>query len=56
MVFATILSRIGIIDLVARGYTYMAYGFIIFFIIPLVTIGTIRIIKPTWKKEFWAKA
>jgi len=56
LVFATILSRIGIIDLVARGYTYMAYGFIIFFIIPLVTIGTIRIIKPTWKKEFWAKA
>jgi hypothetical protein len=56
LALAILLSKIGIIDLIAKGYTYMAYGFIIFFIIPLVTIGIIRIMKPNWKKEFWAKA
>jgi uncharacterized membrane protein YkvI len=56
LALATILSKIGIIALVAKGYTYMAYGFIIFFIVPLVTIGIVRIMKPNWNKELWAKA
>lgn len=53
---ALILSRIGIIDLIAKGYTTMSYVFIAVFAIPVLTIGVIRIIKPEWKKEFWERA
>lgn len=41
---AAILSRVGIVALVAQGYTYMAYGFIALFAIPLLTIGIYRVI------------
>jgi len=33
---AMLLARVGIIDLVAKGYTFMAYGMIIVFAIPLL--------------------
>ena len=55
LIVSLILSRIGIIDLVAKGYTMMAYGYLLLFVGPLLTIGLIRIINPEWKKEFWAK-
>lgn len=53
---ATLLSRYGIIALVAQGYTIMAYFFIALFAIPTLTIGIIRIFDPGWKQEFWSKA
>ena len=53
LVLAMLLSRVGIIDLVAMGYTYMAYGFIIFFALPLLVIGTFRILNPKWTNEFF---
>jgi len=40
---AALLSRIGLIDLVARGYTAMAYGFLALFALPLLTVGVYRI-------------
>lgn len=43
LVTALLLSRFGIIALVARGYTLMAYGFILFLVVPLLTVGTYRI-------------
>lgn len=53
---AILLSRYGIIALVAQGYTIMAYFFIALFAIPTLTIGLIRIFDPEWKREFWSKA
>lgn len=55
LLIATALARIGIIDLVAKGYAIMGYGLIGVYGIPLATIGLFRIIKPEWKKEFWAQ-
>lgn len=40
---AAVLSRLGLIDLVARGYTLMAYGFLALFAAPLLTVGVVRI-------------
>jgi uncharacterized membrane protein YkvI len=39
---AAVLSRLGLIDLVARGYTAMAYGFLALFALPLLTVGVYR--------------
>ncbi|MFB6299096.1 MAG: hypothetical protein ABEH65_02430 [Halobacteriales archaeon] len=56
LVVATLLSRFGIIALVAQGYTIMAYFFIALFAVPTLTIGIVRIVNPDWKHEFWARA
>ena len=46
MIFSAYLATaIGIIDLVGKGYVYMAYYFVVIFIIPLMTIGLYRIIN-----------
>jgi len=37
------LGQFGIIDLIAKGYGTMAWGFLIVFIIPLLTVGIYRI-------------
>ncbi|MCT9097177.1 hypothetical protein [Haloarchaeobius sp. HME9146] len=47
LVLATILSRVGIIALVAQGYTIMAYFFIALFAVPLLTVGLYRIVNPS---------
>ena len=49
LVLATILSRVGIIALVAQGYTIMAYFFIALFAVPLLTVGVYRIVNPDVK-------
>ena len=36
---AAMLSQLGIIALVAQGYTLMAYGFLALFALPLLTVG-----------------
>lgn len=43
---AMLLSRIGIITLVARGYALMGYLFIALFALPLLTVGAWKV----WKK------
>ena len=45
LVIAAVLSRFGLIELVARGYTLMAYGFLLLFALPLCTVGVYRILK-----------
>ena len=40
---AALLSRVGLIALVARGYTAMAYGFLALFALPLLTVGLWRL-------------
>ncbi|MQA83743.1 MAG: hypothetical protein GEV03_03670 [Streptosporangiales bacterium] len=44
LVLAFVLSRIGIIALVSQGYTYLAYAFLIVFVLPLVTRGVYLIL------------
>jgi uncharacterized membrane protein YkvI len=39
LLLAALLSRVGIIALVARGYTWMGYTFIAVFALPLLTVG-----------------
>lgn len=53
LLLAALLSRVGIIALVARGYSLMGYLFIALFALPLVTVGTFRILKPEWRPELW---
>lgn len=45
LVAAAALSQIGIIALVARGYTIMGYLFIALFALPLMTIGVARMLR-----------
>jgi uncharacterized membrane protein YkvI len=42
---AALLSRVGLIALVAQGYTLMAYGFLALFALPLLTVGVRRILR-----------
>jgi uncharacterized membrane protein YkvI len=55
LVAATLLSRVGIIALVAQGYTIMAYFFIALFAVPTLTVGVWRILNPDWKQRFWSR-
>jgi uncharacterized membrane protein YkvI len=45
LLVAAVLSRLGLIALVAQGYTLMAYGFLLFFALPLCTVGLARIVR-----------
>jgi uncharacterized membrane protein YkvI len=45
LVAAALLSRLGIIALVAQGYGYLAYGFLLLFALPLLTRGVARIVR-----------
>ena len=45
LVVAAILSRVGLIALVAKGYGAMAYGFLALFALPLLTIGVVLIVR-----------
>ncbi|MGH9381220.1 MAG: YkvI family membrane protein [Thermoanaerobaculia bacterium] len=51
LLLAALLSRVGIIALVARGYSFMGYLLIALFALPLLTVGTFRILKPQWRPE-----
>lgn len=44
LLVAALLSRVGIIALVARGYTYMGYAFIALFAVPLLTVGAWKVL------------
>lgn len=42
---ALLLSRVGVVTLIEKGYTLLSYGFIIFFLIPTLFVGGYKIIK-----------
>ncbi|HXV86711.1 MAG TPA: hypothetical protein VD793_08440, partial [Gemmatimonadales bacterium] len=46
LVSASLLARFGIIDLIARGYGTVAWGFLLLFVLPVLTIGLYRILAP----------
>jgi len=39
------LSQVGIVALIAKGYGTLAWGFLLVFTLPLLTLGTWRIIR-----------
>lgn len=39
-----VASVIGIVDLIAQGYRYLTYAFIIAFVVPVLTLGLYRIV------------
>jgi uncharacterized membrane protein YkvI len=39
LVLGTILSRFGLIDLIARGYGTLTVGFIVVYVVPVLTLG-----------------
>lgn len=43
LVLAVLMAQFGIIDLISKGYTAMAYGMIAVFALPLLTIGVYKI-------------
>jgi uncharacterized membrane protein YkvI len=43
LVLAALLSRFGLIALVAQGYSALAYGFLLLFALPLLTVGVWRL-------------
>jgi len=45
LIGAMILSRIGIIDLIATVYNGLAYAFLIIYVVPLLTVGVYKIVK-----------
>jgi len=38
-------SAIGLVDLIAKGYGYLTYAFIVLLIIPVLTIGLWRLLR-----------
>jgi hypothetical protein len=52
LVGALVLSRVGIVALVAQGSATMGYLLITLFAIPLLTVGVIRIRNPNWGTGF----
>jgi uncharacterized membrane protein YkvI len=47
---AGLLARMGIIDLVKRGYGALSWGFILLVALPLLVVGTARILL-AWRRE-----
>ncbi|MEQ9209667.1 MAG: hypothetical protein RLN96_07480, partial [Pseudomonadales bacterium] len=47
LVAAMLLAQVGIIDLIAKGYSYMAYAMIVFYGLPLLVAAP----KLLFKKE-----
>jgi len=48
LLISAVLGQFGIIDLIAKGYGTIAWGFLIVFIIPIMTIGVYKIYSSRW--------
>ncbi len=45
LIVASLLSEFGIVDLIARGYGGIAWGFLFVYLIPLFTVGIYRLLS-----------
>lgn len=45
LIAALLLSRIGVVTLIEQGYTYLSYGFILFYLLPTLLVGGYKIIR-----------
>ncbi|MEM2006013.1 MAG: hypothetical protein QW154_00015 [Sulfolobales archaeon] len=56
LVVSIVTAQAGLVALVAAGYGTMAWVFFGVYFLPMIAIGLPRLINPSWKREFWAKA
>lgn len=45
LIVAILFSKIGIINLISMGYSAIAYGFILVYLLPLLTVGLYKVLK-----------
>jgi uncharacterized membrane protein YkvI len=45
LLLSGLVGLFGIVDLIARGYTTMAWGFVFIYIIPIITWGVFRVLR-----------
>ena len=45
MLLAVLLSRVGLITLIEKGYGTITWGFLIVFVLPVLTIGLAKILR-----------
>jgi uncharacterized membrane protein YkvI len=43
LLVASLLARFGLIDLIAQGYGTVAWGFLLLFVVPVLTLGAYRV-------------
>lgn len=55
LVGSSLLSTVGIVDLVARGYGTMAWGFLMVYVLPLITIGVWKILHAEGQSQLIKK-
>lgn len=51
LIAALLLSRIGVVTLIEKGYSYLSYGFILFYLLPTLLIGGYKILRHKEKKQ-----
>ncbi len=51
LTLALLLSRIGVVTLIEKGYSLLSYGFIIFYLLPTLIIGGYKIIRHKESEE-----
>ena len=51
LVVSVIFAKIGIIDLIAKGYNALAYAFIVMYLLPLLTVGVYKITKKSGEEK-----
>ena len=42
-----VAGEIGLVDLIASGYRFLAWLFLAVFVVPLLTLGTWRLLRPS---------
>lgn len=45
LIMAILFSKIGIINLISMGYSAISYGFMLFYLLPLLTVGLYKVVK-----------
>ena len=50
LIIATMLSQFGLVDLIARGYGTMTWGFLLVFVVPMLTWGVVLIRRQAMAK------
>ncbi|WP_369283502.1 hypothetical protein [Oscillibacter sp. GMB15532] len=45
MVMGVLFSTFGLVDLIAQGYGTISWGFLLFFVVPMMTIGIYKILR-----------
>lgn len=56
LAISIVTAQAGLVALVAVGYGTMAWVFFGVYFLPMITVGLLRLLKPSWREELFAKA